>query len=226
MFDFKILITAVFVMTVLSSFMAYAQDDMVRIPATGDTVTGYKGCSFTNMSCKESDVESVTIKAFYIDKHEMTYNNTLEPYLAVYHIAKTTCESMGKRLPTEEEWLAAAMQDGIQNYTWGNEYISTAAAPSILVSNASDNHQIMQHPMDYTHGLYDMSGNGCEWVYVEDNKIEVSCDLYYVTPRYCMGAAPLPLYQQVYPMRTEDYNSDLNVAGLASFRCVKDIDDI
>ena len=199
--------------------VSVAADDMVRVPESGDTTIGYTGCSFKNLNCLKSDVQAAVIKPFYIDIHEVTYQDSNQAMITDYYSALTICESRGKRLPTEQEWLAAAMQYDIQNYTWGDEYVLGASAKSLLISDSKDS-PVMSYSMDKIHGVYDMAGNGCEWVFVEENEKQVECNLYYVSNKYCMGAAPLPLYQQVYPSRT----NDTAVNTYASFRCVKDID--
>ena len=209
-------------------------EDMVRVPSSGNETTGYQGCSFMNMSCAKSDVKAVKVKAFYMDVHEVTYQQLVsagitglnhtdkvnEPYQVSYLVAYQYCEAVGKRLPTEAEWLAAAMPNGIQNYTWGDNYIPTAAAQTLLI-DTNKHYDVMSFATDYINGIYDLSGSGCEWINTGNPTDDISkCNeqgfTTYKTYHFCLGAAPLPLYQQIHPVI-----NDVIVAK-ASFRCVKD----
>lgn len=203
---------------------ACAEDDMVRISPESDTVTGYTGCPVEAETCTPSDVRASTIPSFWIDKHEITYEEywscierkqctkmhafwvsshprtdetaSLAAELS-YEQAEEYCKAQGKRLPTQQEWLAAAMGNTVRKYTWGDAFEPTAAAPSLLITKKPST-TVMDYPRDQINGIYDMSGNGCEWIestpsgeYYENTKC---IDM---RSRPCMGVFPAPLYQQI-----------------------------
>ena len=197
-------------------------------------------CKTVN-TCKASDLKPVTLKPFYIDAMPVT-NALLQkciadgkctkpqnlehiasfgadtsrpnvPAVVDYTLAEEYCASMGKSLPTEEQWLAAAMGDNVQKYAWGDDELLTATVqiPWYNFSNLVDAGSM---PTDQINGIYDMTGNGYEWIkadimrgYVPENAACIAED-----SRSCMGAAPLPLYQLI----------GVYANTPATFRCVKE----
>ena len=157
----------------LSCGHAFA-DDMVRIPAQGDSATGYTSCPIDSLrceyenndntlteqttckwinDCKVENIKTTSISAFYIDalpvtnadlqkcidakKCSLTTSLTIAekekadrskpqtPAVVGYELAEEYCAYMGKSLPTEAQWLAAAMGDKVKKYTWGKPHFHT-----------------------------------------------------------------------------------------------------
>ena len=144
-------------------------------------------CEWVN-TCQPEKLKKTTIEAFYIDaipvtnealqkclsegyctKTDIDYSkmniDTTSPKLPAvvdYQLAEEYCASMGKSLPTEEQWLAAAMGDNVQKYAWGDDELLTATVqiPWYNFSNLVDAGSM---PTDQINGIYDMTGNVHEW---------------------------------------------------------------
>ncbi|MGI5830484.1 MAG: formylglycine-generating enzyme family protein [Bradymonadia bacterium] len=72
-------------------------------------------------------------------------------------LARDYCKALGKRLPSPEEWLLAAMGSQIQAYPWGNDKTDGIYASKISA--------VGSFPRDLSvWGAYDMGGNAGEWV--------------------------------------------------------------
>jgi formylglycine-generating enzyme required for sulfatase activity len=197
-------------------------------------------CKIVN-TCRISDLKQVTLKPFYIDAMPVT-NALLQkcvsdgkctqtqylenaatvfsadssrpnvPAVVSYVLAEEYCASIGKSLPTEEQWLAAAMGNKIQKYSWGDDDLLTATV-QIPLYDFSKLEDVGSMPTDQFNGIYDMSGNGYEWIkadiikaYIPEN---AACDE--PDSRPCMGGVPLPLYQKI----------GIYANTPATFRCVK-----
>ena len=133
----------------------------------------------------EAPVHSVTLPAFYIDRNEVTnaqYAKFVEatkrkppanwkgatfpggrddfPVTGVsWQDAADYAAWVGKRLPTEAEWEAAARGSDARKYPWGNEWQSGFA--NIGVRTA----EVGQYPQGASpSGALDMIGNVWEWV--------------------------------------------------------------
>ncbi len=220
---------------------AIAQE-MVRIPTEGDKAIGYVPCAVDALECSPASLEKKTLKSFQIDSVPVTnadYRNCVfankcsesmystnsdasdnKPVVVSFDEAKRYCEAVDKKLPTPEQWLAAAFVNGIHAYTWGDEYIQTATTQQ-TIGQFDSLEDVASFPKDQVNGIYDMSGNGYEWVdYPEMGEYpsgktgsDAACII--IRSRMCMGAAPNPLYRAI------------GIASIgiepqvATFRCVK-----
>lgn len=159
---------------------------MVLVPA-GKFIFGDKD---------EGTAETIDIRAFYIDKYEVTneaYKKVVRNHKfpadkanypvanITWHDANTYCKSLGKRLPSEEEWEKAARGEDGRPYPWGKEFDKTKAntregeAPSAPASHQHDHSTVRKVETKGTvpvgsyeagkspYGVYDMAGNVREW---------------------------------------------------------------
>lgn len=133
----------------------------------------------------ERPVRKVQIKAFYIDRFEVTvgqYRKFAEathhktpaywkgqdmehianyPVVGVsWHDAQVYCQWAGKRLPSEVEWEKAARGMDGRRFPWGNEYDVNKANMSQKGLSPVGWFQGDASPF----GVNDMAGNVCEWV--------------------------------------------------------------
>ncbi len=141
----------------------------------------------------EGPAHKVTLKAFYIDKYEVTngqykefidatghkspshFENRIYPDGKVDHPvthvtwydARDYCEWAGKRLPTDQEWEKAARGTDTRYYPWGNDFgIDFANTPQFwgALERDGDTSPVGAFPAGASpYGGYDMSGNVWEW---------------------------------------------------------------
>lgn len=161
---------------------------MVHIPG-GKFVMGYNGSD----EPADKPEHDVTVPAFYIDKYEVTIGDYYQfinaanraapkswPALwmqgqfnpeeakrpvtdVTWFDARDYAESVGKRLPSEEEWEYAARGTDRRLYPWGNDFNPNRA-------NVGDPRKrgikpVGSYPADKSpFEVFDMSGNVFEWV--------------------------------------------------------------
>jgi serine/threonine protein kinase/formylglycine-generating enzyme required for sulfatase activity len=129
---------------------------------------GYGVAASDNQSGPPHDV---TVNSFFIDKYEVTIEayrkdqtqigNRL-PVTGVNWVeADSYCRSIGKRLPTEEEWEFAARGTDGRLYPWGDNFEPGRANIDNDIGRPS---QVGSFPGgDSPFGVSDLSGNAMEW---------------------------------------------------------------
>lgn len=153
---------------------------MVLIPE-GDFIMGSK-------TGKEDEQPALKIhlKAFYIDKNEVTnaeyekfvkatghrrtyladdpkYNAPNQPVVGIsWDDARDYAAWAGKRLPTEAEWEKAAKGINNTQFPWGNDWQENMANCSPLILKKPS--AVGSYPKGASsYGVNDMAGNVCEW---------------------------------------------------------------
>ena len=110
-----------------------------------------------------------------------------EPQLPIncvtWTMANAYCQSIGKRLPHEVEWEAAAHGPEVAKYPWGGS-ASTCATATTLINDHTGKRcskdspsRVGTHPLGRSaYGIEDMSGNVEEWTadYYSESLAEVS----------------------------------------------------
>ncbi len=101
-------------------------------------------------------------------------NYRVQPFLENYPVAgvtwygaKTYCEALGRRLPTEAEWERAAKGTEGRIYPWGNDRNVNNAKTSRPIVDAAQRGAVPigSYPIGASeNGLLDMAGNVEEWV--------------------------------------------------------------
>jgi serine/threonine protein kinase/formylglycine-generating enzyme required for sulfatase activity len=152
-------------------------EGMVYIPG-GTFQMGY---DVTSRDFQSGPPHEVTVNPFFIDKYEVTVEayqknqnptgqteqteQTGDPKLPMTGVtwseADSYCRSMGKRLPTEEEWEFAARGTDGRLFPWGNSF-EPGRANIANVAGAFTG--VGSFPRgDSPFGVSDMSGNAMEW---------------------------------------------------------------
>ena len=96
----------------------------------------------------------------YYDKPR--FNQPNQPVVGLsWGSARTYCEWVGERLPTEAEWEKAARGDlAGKRYPWGDSINPERANYGHNVGQATP---VGNYPPENSYGLYDMMGNVSEW---------------------------------------------------------------
>lgn len=138
----------------------------------------------------ERPTRMVAVKPFFIDQNEVT-NEQYQKFLdetkyppppswkgghfpqgaetlpvtdVTWEDAMTYARSVGKRLPTEEEWEFAARGTDGRLFPWGNDWQPDHANSKAKANEKRQAQPVGQSPQgDSPFGLHDLSGNAWEW---------------------------------------------------------------
>jgi len=98
----------------------------------------------------------------WVDAH---FNSDEQPILVPWEHARTYCEWVGGRLPTEAEWEKAARGTDGRTWPWGNEFEPNRANLSGAEDGYGFTAPVGVFPGDASpYGLLDVTGNAAEWV--------------------------------------------------------------
>jgi len=155
----------------------------LHVPA-GEFLMGDDASAFE----PEKPAHLVYLDAYWIDRTEVTnaqyracveagvcpepefwWNEDLngddQPVLVPWESAKTYCEWVGARLPTEAEWEKAIRGTDGRVWPWGNEFEENRANLSDDVDGYGGTAPVGSFPGDVSpFGLLDAAGNAGEWV--------------------------------------------------------------
>ena len=137
----------------------------------------------------------VSLAAFYIDRTEVTVENFKKyqprynekpytnhkpcpkcPAMGIdWNQAQKYCHWAGKRLPSEEEWEAAARGNSTFTWPWGNEFLPQNAN---TFGKEEDGHlsvaPVASFPAGASpYGVMDMAGNVWEWVQTKNKDLRI-----------------------------------------------------
>jgi sulfatase modifying factor 1 len=136
----------------------------------------------------------VTLQPFYIDRTEITVEN-FQKFQPLYNekiytnakpcpqcpamginwtLALKYCQWAGKRLPSEEEWEAAARGNSTFTWPWGNEFLPQHAN----TFGKEDGHLSVAPVASFpagasSYGVMDMTGNVWEWVQTVNKDLRI-----------------------------------------------------
>ena len=198
----------------------------------------------------ERPPHQVTVKAFFIDTHEVT-NEDYEKFVkatnrrpppswkrgtfppgaerkpvtgVTWDDANDFARWAGKRLPTEEEWEFAARGSEGRLYPWGNDWRQDSANANGAAQSMAD---VAAHKGTSPFGTYDMVGNAWEWT-ASNFKAYPGRGLPGTQPTGDLRVIRGGCYESTKDYATTTYRAGWPARGASTydqtgFRCAKDI---
>jgi len=219
-------------------------NEMVFVPAGKCIIGGPFEDAVTKAS---SPPHEVNLKAFWLDKYEVTYeqflqfvaesgyatkgnwrvcdpNKPLHPiYNVIYSDAEAYAKWAKKRLPSQEEWEKAALWDEKtqkpRKFPWGDEWVDSAAnSGSRVLMNIGESKGDVSF-----YGAHDMLGNIFEWTssYYDPYPGTKAKDRNYGIKLMVVKGASLYIDGTKYPLAARAAFPNNYQLGVG-FRCAKD----
>ncbi|MBT3184155.1 MAG: SUMF1/EgtB/PvdO family nonheme iron enzyme [Nitrospina sp.] len=156
---------------------AYSSE-MVQVP-TGEFIMGDDGTALQK--------KTLQLEAFSIDRFEVTndeFARLLPEHIfwessgthpatsMTWQEAKTYCEQVGKRLPTEEEWEKSARGTDARLYPWGDKPLRKKPHP--FYSGIIKRRVGLNKKDTSPYGVRDMAGSVWEWTASSENGKKVT----------------------------------------------------
>jgi formylglycine-generating enzyme required for sulfatase activity len=160
--------------------LCVAPDTVVEIPETKITVGPSDWEADGVVRARELHVTPFAIDAFEITEGRIHPDRAGEdPARAASGLSRdevvAVCKERGGRLPTEDEWIAAASGEKATRYPWGDTgAVCRRAAwglqngPCAHGSKGPDT--VGAHAGDTSRGVHDLAGNVAEWVQTSEGR--------------------------------------------------------
>lgn len=146
-------------------------------------------CPSKQKSCPQ-DMVYVSNGGFCVDMFEYPNRRGTAPRVEINFIeAKDICRNLGKRLPTNREWVAACKGKKGTRFPYGNSFISKKCHTglSLFGDAPAASGSYSECVSDY--GIYDLTGNVEEWVIGSSGKSMVIGGGWYSTDGGVCGEA-------------------------------------
>ncbi|MDX9806851.1 MAG: SUMF1/EgtB/PvdO family nonheme iron enzyme [bacterium] len=193
------------------------------------TNSDYEKCVESKACVPPLKNRSLTVIDYYGNP---LYDNYPVLYINQYE-AQIYCNWLGKRLPTEFEWMKAAWDGTEKTYLWGEEEPYYETYPASFYANTGvgypgfvgfDTVEVGTFPVDKTvSGIMDMSGNVSEWTTSEwtyDLCVEPPCEGYFGSD---LVVAKGGGYLTGPELKTRHPYTPWTHSFFTGFRCVKDV---
>jgi formylglycine-generating enzyme len=153
-----------------------------KIAASGTPYSDKNGSHFISLSAFYIDRTEVTVENFkkYQPRYnEKPYTNDKScpkcPVMGInFNQAQKYCRWAGKRLPSEEEWEAAARGNSTFTWPWGNEFLPKNANMFGKEDGYLSVAPVASFPKGASpYGVMDMAGNVWEWVQTASKDLKI-----------------------------------------------------